>query len=200
MTQNELYHYGVLGMKWGVRRTPDQLGYHKSDSSVTKRVKKDYNSMNDQEFLNKYKTSKRQYAKRVEKYGDPYMNGPMAKMGKKLAAKEKAKTAQLNAKNKRKQAIYGKRGQARIEKHIDKGNSRSVAYGREMARQLTMGTVGTYAIADLMMGGAMSKQAFMKSGKKFADSYAKRKARKSITKIARNPYFDPIDVAYKVIT
>lgn len=40
MNQNELYHYGILGMKWGVRRTPAQLGYSKSDSSVTKRVKK----------------------------------------------------------------------------------------------------------------------------------------------------------------
>lgn len=35
MENNELYHYGVLGMHWGVRRTPEQLGHRtKSSGSV----------------------------------------------------------------------------------------------------------------------------------------------------------------------
>ena len=33
---NELYHHGILGQKWGVRRTPEQLGHRKEQREVLK--------------------------------------------------------------------------------------------------------------------------------------------------------------------
>lgn len=43
-----------------------------SDSDVTKKVKKDWNRMSDKEFMQTYQTTKKEYLKRVAKYGDPY--------------------------------------------------------------------------------------------------------------------------------
>lgn len=40
---NALYHYGVKGMKWGIRRTPEQLG-HKRKSSIEGSQKFKYRS------------------------------------------------------------------------------------------------------------------------------------------------------------
>lgn len=37
MDPNELYHHGIKGMKWGVRRTKTQLGYGNATSSRRKK-------------------------------------------------------------------------------------------------------------------------------------------------------------------
>lgn len=54
----------------------------KNMSNVTKKAVANFNRMSEQEFLMKYSVSKARYLKRVIKYGDPYMNAPLAKIGK----------------------------------------------------------------------------------------------------------------------
>lgn len=50
--------------------------------AITKKVVDDFNTLSDQAFFYKYKGTKAKYLKRVKKYGDPYMNAPLAKLGK----------------------------------------------------------------------------------------------------------------------
>lgn len=61
----------------------------KGDSSVTRKVKRDYNDLSDKEFSSRYHVDKNTYRKRVNKYGDPYMHSPLAKIGKKMAANKR---------------------------------------------------------------------------------------------------------------
>ena len=133
---NYLCHYGSKGMKWGQRRWQNEdgsltpagrvhYGYGQkmndkdsNDSSVTRKVKKDYNNLSDEEFRSKYQVSKDIYRKRVNKYGDPYMNSPLAKAGKRLEEINKAKEKERQDKiNKAKE--YSK---AKEEKRQDKIN------------------------------------------------------------------------------
>lgn len=59
MSNNELTHYGVLGMKWGVRRTPAQLG--RSSGSTKKSSTKKTPSM-----VERLKKRKKEKAKQAE--------------------------------------------------------------------------------------------------------------------------------------
>ena len=53
MDEDELYHYGVKGQKWGVRRTKAQLGYKTTSS----KKKKDNSFIKS--YVNKRKTAKK---------------------------------------------------------------------------------------------------------------------------------------------
>ena len=62
---------------------------YSNKSAVTRRVMNDWHELDEQQFRGKYHGSKELYAKRVARYGDPYMNAPLAKLGKKLGGKRK---------------------------------------------------------------------------------------------------------------
>lgn len=102
----ELMHYGVKGMKWGVRRTPAQLGHKPDMAKRYKRFKKD---------LEKNKL-KRQAAKKKadEEKAVKKKAAQESKLAKKKAAeaKKQAKAdAEAEAKRKEniKQAVAGKK-------------------------------------------------------------------------------------------
>lgn len=68
---NELKHYGILGMKWGIRRTPEQLGHKREKKEDFRR--KDPKKMTDDELrrnLNRVQMEKQYEALTKKKKGE----------------------------------------------------------------------------------------------------------------------------------
>lgn len=61
---------------------PAFLEYPKGICKVTRKVIDAYNTLSEHEFMIRYQCSKSVYAKRVKRYGDPYMKAPLARFGK----------------------------------------------------------------------------------------------------------------------
>ena len=81
MDNNELMHYGVPGMKWGVRRTPAQLGRKKTSSSKSLFGKK--KSKSKAKTKTKSESSKEETApkkKSVKEMSDDELNAAIRRM------------------------------------------------------------------------------------------------------------------------
>lgn len=172
---NNIYHHGIKGMKWGVRRyqnsdgslTPEgerrysHMSPTKSDSSVTKRVKSDWYNLSNDQFMSKYKTSKDSYSRRVKKYGDPYKKGTGPKFSKFLNKSGIAKASDtFNRKTGLTKALVnGIKSNQKLDK-------------KYKVRRAAAAAAGSLAVAGLIAGGAlMAKKKF--SGPTIEDSRKK---------------------------
>lgn len=65
---DELYHYGIIGMKWGIRRTPEQLGH--TPKSERKAFKKQVRSDEKQWRSNRRSvaTAQKDYKRTAKRY------------------------------------------------------------------------------------------------------------------------------------
>lgn len=144
--QEYLEHFGVAGMKWGVRKAPEKLSINKTDSDVTKNVKKDYNSSTNKEFRKKYAGTKKMYAKRVEKYGDPYQHSLDQMSKSKLKSKAKGAPDQEQL-SKTSTKPKNPREEGNAEKRLTNKIASSLDTGGNLANAMLYSPIGAVVIA-----------------------------------------------------
>lgn len=199
LREDELYHHGIKGQRWGVRRYQNEDGSlteagrrryavgekmdanDKRDSSITRKVKRDYNHMSDSEFKSKYKVGKNVYRHRVNKYGDPYMNSPMAKMGKKLAAKGKNKRLAKPASSNESMDDYALKELQSI-KQYKKGDKLDIHKNDSAVTKRVKKDYNTLSDTEFIQKYAVKKDRYRKRVNKYGDPYENSPWSKAVRK------------------
>ena len=150
--KNELYHYGIPGMRWGHRKVqPNTAASRRYQSSklAYKQSKKEYNkafnkAMNysSRRPISQF-VGKKAKAESDKRWADAYDKA--AKLNKdksdyKRAKKDYKQTASANSgysskQRKRDRAFYGKRGEKRINKKLNQGHGLQGARHYEVERK-----------------------------------------------------------------
>lgn len=124
---NELYHYGVIGMRWGIRHDKQ----YKSDKNSLKKQKK-IGKINKEQYKQKLNNAKVSAANRL--YGNT-----SAKSNTKIATDSTAKTLA-------KTLLLSSYGAKKYNDSRAKGDSRSISaikgYGYTVANTATLGSFG----------------------------------------------------------
>lgn len=132
MNQNELTHYGVLGMKWGVRRARKKGQTYKYKSMSTKRYEKKVDKAKQKGDTEKEKTmSKRlarskQYDKNAQKIADSYSTSEA--IGKTLVA-----------------SMVSRGGAAHFSAYT-RMKASGVSKGKAMVGTMLTGPIGSYIV------------------------------------------------------
>lgn len=132
---NELTHYGVKGMKWGVRRTPEQLGYRVSATSKNARERSDY-------AKGRIETEKRSISKSSEK-----------KVSKAKKQYDKAVSKGKNVSAAKSKYAYAKDENNFTQKNLDRIAAKGAKH-KEIAHMSVKGLSSLAGSAGLILGSA----------------------------------------------